>query len=217
MQDQSTDSASRSSVATSYSADRAEFDPVQPPDDSDHGQLLSAMDRWERFLNIVFTHPSTRKLDSETLERFAREDAERYLDVKIQLSRCQDDDSGQGLETHFDERFRAIRQVTYQYITTELPGLCENSRDLMALAKGGTEAVSVRRLADAGLTSTPGVGINRKHKDRLVLQRQKLKRVISRQHADVGTRLDALRGDIGRWFALRSATRKREATARALD
>lgn len=155
-------------------------------------QLREVIDRWERFLDIVFSHPSTRKMDQDVFERLSMEDAERYLDVKIQLSQCIGAAGNESLQAHFDDRFNAIRRLTYRYITKDLPALCDNSRNLMALARGRAQSEGPDQSNESAATGA-GVDPGLRYKDGLVLRRQKLKTRISRQQAEVLQKIQDLR------------------------
>ena len=166
--------------------------------EGDLAQLHDVIDRWERFLDIVFSHPSTRKMDADMLERLSMEDAERYLDVKIQLSQCLGSSGNEALQEAFDERFNAIRRVTYRYITKDLPALCENSRSLIALARGRGQPENAESSTETGGFSTGSMDPGLRYKDGLVLRRQKLKTRISLQQSEVSEQLADLRSVIGK-------------------
>ena len=160
--------------------------------EADVSQLREVIDRWERFLDIVFSHPSTRKMDQDVLERLSMEDAERYLDVKIQLSQCIGSSGNESLQAYFDDRFNAIRRLTYRYITKDLPALCDNSRNLMALARGRAQPAGPGQ-SNESTDNGSGVDPGLRYKDGLVLRRQKLKTRISRQQAEVSQKIQDLR------------------------
>jgi hypothetical protein len=162
---------------------------------SDLVLLREAISRWRMFLMGLFPPPSTREMDSDQLDHLSMEDTERYLDARIQASRCLGGAHDTIPEREFEALFNEIRKGTYHYITGVLPDLCENSRSLMVSAQYHDILESVDGTGDSGWVSLHELDDSLEYKDCLISQRKQLKSEMIRQRSRVThqfSRLDQL-------------------------
>ena len=146
--------------------------PVKP---SDLEELNASIEKWSQFLRHVFLGSSLGYISEEDIEQLSLEDTERYLDVKIQLSRCfssvQDDILANRLETICND----IRKNSYKFISATLPVLNENSRHMVEMKN------------NTGMMNNIATNVNPtgEYNQNLSMQRKKVMSTSNRQHRDV--------------------------------
>jgi len=156
--------------------------PVKP---DDLQSLNESIERWGQFLRHIFLGSSVGYVNTEVLEQYTLEDTELYLDVKIQLSQAmasvQDDILANRLEMICNE----IRKNSYKLISSTLPMLNENSRNLVELKdNSGLIKTQSDKTLYVGATRR-SVNGGSDHQEGLSLRRKQIMAVINRQHRDV--------------------------------
>ena len=165
---------------------------VLPVESGDLVLLQEAISRWRLFLIGLFPPPSTRDLRDERLEKLSMEDTERFLDVRIQVSRCLGSAQETILEQEFESLLNDIRRGTSHYVCRILPDLSENSRSLLASAQRNE---SMKSADDSGWVFVHELDDSLEYKDCLISQRKQLKSEMVRQRSRVMnqfSRLDQL-------------------------
>lgn len=155
---------------------------VLPVDTGDLSLLQEAISRWRLFLVGLFPPPRTRDLREERLDKLSMEDTERFLDVKIQISRCLGSARETILEQEFESLLNDIRRGTSHYVCRVLPDLCENSRSLLASAQRNE---LMKSPGDAGWVFVHELDDSLEYKDCLISQRKQLKSEMARQRSRV--------------------------------
>ncbi|MGI9317379.1 MAG: hypothetical protein ACR2QW_08625 [bacterium] len=170
-------------------------------DVNDLALLLDAINYWDQFLDRVFIVPTAENMSADILEQMSLEDAEYYLDVKIQLSQCLRTVQGRELKQRFEDMCGRIRKATYHHISTTLPQFADNSRSLLELAHKDD-----RNLSDSGVSKldwvpSPDLVMSQEYKDCLVLERKQLKSEAIRQRSLVKSQIVRLIKEIrGNFF-----------------
>lgn len=156
--------------------------PVKP---ADLEALNASIERWSQFLRHVFLGSSLGYVSEDDLEQLALEDTELYLDVKIQLSRCMSSVQDDILANRLEMICNDIRKNSYKFVTTTLPVLNENSRNLVEL-KNNTGLVKTMGQSML-VTGTPNNSMDAagEYQQNLSMQRKKVMAMINRQHRDV--------------------------------
>ena len=167
--------------------------PVKP---NDLEALNEAIERWGQFLRHVFLGSSLGYVTKENLDQLSLEDTELYLDVKIQLSQCmasvQDDILANRLEMICND----IRKNSYKFISTTLPMLNENSRNMVEM-KHHTGFMKTGTDKSVFVSASPSdLDTGDDYRESIVLRRKQIMAVINRQHRDVIHQLAQIKSKI---------------------
>lgn len=147
--------------------------------------LQASLDRWGQFLRNIFLGSSLGYVSKDSLDQLALEDTELYLDVKIQLSQVLSSIQDDILANRLEMICNTIRKNSYQFLTTSLPLLNDNSRRMVErknqsgfLRSGNDKAASFATGGGAGVHGDL-------NQDELPGQRKQVMSTINRQHRDV--------------------------------
>ena len=171
-----------------------------PVSEDDLALLNNAVDRWDRFLRMLFSMPSKADISNEILERMSLEDADLYLDLKIQLAQCLKSTKDTGIEQKFVDICGEIRKSTYHHISTTLPNLADNNRSLMELAHNDDHVLANQDDNDMDWLASPALETSVEYKDCLVQERKQLKIEFVRKQARARVLFSDLRKEIESMF-----------------
>jgi hypothetical protein len=167
-----------------------------PVKSDDLESLNEAIERWGQFLRHVFLGSSLGYVTKENLDQLSLEDTELYLDVKIQLSQCMGSVQDDILANRLEMICNDIRKNSYKFISTTLPMLNENSRNMVEL-KHQTALIrteSDKSLYVGGTTSDLDSSVD--YQESIALRRKQIMAAINRQHRDVIHQLAQLKSKI---------------------
>ena len=146
--------------------------------------LQGSLERWGQFLRNIFLGSSLGYVSRDSLDQLALEDTELYLDVKIQLSQAMSGIQDDILANRMEMICNAIRKNSYQFLTTSLPALNDNSRQMVERKNqtGLLRTQSEKALFVSASSSTSAGG---EQETELSIERRQIMSTINRQHRDV--------------------------------
>lgn len=147
--------------------------------------LQNSLDRWGQFLRNVFLGSARGYINQDSLDQLALEDTELYLDVKIQLSQILSSIQDDILANRLEMICNTIRKNSYQFLTTSLQVLNNNSRQMVEHKnQSGLLKTETNRPLYVNTTGVGAPGTDEEQNE-IAVRRKQIMLTINRQHRDV--------------------------------